>query len=631
MNNVFMISNNELPEYVYKRWNSIDNNLNLQIFLQNSLDSYANNNFEPYFQEVIKHIKPVNKKFLFGLLCLYYNGGIYINPNYYPDISPSIIFENNKSDCFFVLKNYNNNLEKNFFAAREKFNPFILALITNICNKHYFPKKSFDTYINLLNKILPRSIKLKNNKKIPVTFHKSFFIHDKFSKKNAQMNKFPINLKHYKDIKVRVLQNTFNAKFKTMIRSNKLIIQRLDKETGWEFDLNLEISLKKKINVEFLYSKDDDYTKVYSIFLKEEKLFNEKYSSTDIYDILNPIEYSDNETEEEIESESEPEPEPEYISEKSNNDLFEQTNDENLNTIKNVLLNVINKIITNDNKKTAEIVKKEVEDIKEKSISYKIYSKDKILYNSNKENKNNIEIVISEKINNNIKREICSAILITGNFFDCYSNNIFKNCIKKIISTRKKVIIIIHTWLLSQTKIVNNKIIEKYFGKEISQYIEHIEINNYNEIKKKYKLPNEMKSLSFLKNRWYTTNIVTKLLTIIDKNFDMIININFNTFNKISSWKLGINQKNINKFIKNNIYDDKIILFNNTIQDGISNFYTGSYNAIKMLHNTLDKQFMVIYNIFNKAEIPDEVFFHVVNKINNDLFNKQKNDFFRKL
>ena len=307
MNNIFMCYSKEIPDYVFKKWNSLNKNLNLQIFNEDSFISYAESNFEPYFNIVIKNIKQEYKTFLFGLLCLYYNGGIYINPDYYPEISPTIIFESKKSDCFFVLKKYNTELEQNFFACKEKYNPFILSFITNICNKYYNPKNSFTTLIDLLGKMLPRSIQIKNNKKIPVIFHKSIFLHNKHSTKNVQFNKFPINLSYYQSINCKVLKNTFNAKFKSVIKKNKLIIKREDNDKGWEFELNLEIGIKKKINVELLNSSKDDFTKIYSIFFKDEKIFNEKYSTTDIYEILNPDIQEQEEEEKEKEEEEEEE------------------------------------------------------------------------------------------------------------------------------------------------------------------------------------------------------------------------------------------------------------------------------------------------------------------------------------
>lgn len=161
MNNIFMCSNNEIPNHVFKKWSSLNKSLNLQIFYEDSFISYAKSNFEPYFYNIIKNIKKEEKTFLFGLLCLYYSGGIYINPDYYPEICPTIIFENSKSDCFFVLKKYNTELEKNFFAAREKYNPFIFSIILNICNKYYVPKNNFTTLVNLLVKMIPKKYYFK--------------------------------------------------------------------------------------------------------------------------------------------------------------------------------------------------------------------------------------------------------------------------------------------------------------------------------------------------------------------------------------------------------------------------------------------------------------------------------------
>ncbi len=250
MNNIFMCATKKIPDYVLKRWNFLNKDLNLQIFYEDSFISYAESNFETYFYNVIKNIKKNQKTFLFGLLSLYYHGGIYINPDYYPEICPTIVFKNNNSDCFFVLKKNNTELDNNFFAVKEKNNPFILSLITNICNKHYNPKNSFTTYIDLLRKMIPRSMELRNNKKIPVIFHKSIFLHDKYSNKNVQFNKFPINLSHYESINCKVLKNLFNSKFKVKIskKKNTLIIKRVDKNEGWTFEINLEIKIKKKKN-----------------------------------------------------------------------------------------------------------------------------------------------------------------------------------------------------------------------------------------------------------------------------------------------------------------------------------------------------------------------------------------------
>ena len=183
----------------------------------------------------------------------------------------------------------------------------------------------------------------------------------------------------------------------------------------------------------------------------------------------------------------------------------------------------------------------------------------------------------------------------------------FKNFIKNIIKNNKKVIIIIHTWLTSGRNIINVKLIENYFGKEISKYIEHIEIDNYKNISEKQKLIPEQRGLLFLKNEWYTKNKITKLLSIIEKQILLVMSINFDIFNKLENWKLGLNQKTITSYFNKKIYDDKIILFNNTIQEGISNCYIGSSKAINKLHNTLDTQFHIIYNIF-RYKFPDEVF-----------------------
>ena len=63
---MFLWFDTELPEYVYKKWNNINNNLNLQIYYKDSLDSYANKHFEEYFIKVLKNIKP-KIEFLFAL------------------------------------------------------------------------------------------------------------------------------------------------------------------------------------------------------------------------------------------------------------------------------------------------------------------------------------------------------------------------------------------------------------------------------------------------------------------------------------------------------------------------------------------------------------------------------------
>ena len=471
--------------------------------------------------------------------------------------------------------------------------------------------------------MIPRSMELRNNKKIPVIFHKSIFLHDKYSNKNVQFNKFPINLSHYESINCKVLKNLFNSKFKVKIskKKNTLIIKRVDKNEGWTFEINLEIKIKKKKTIEILHSINNNFTKIYSIYLKNDKIFNEKYSTTDIYDILNPSLIEDD-----IESESNDNVESNDEETIDLSKILEKNDDKDLNDIKDCLLDIIKTINKNNNQEQIKILTKKVENIK-KQISYKIYSKDKLLYNSNNKSNNNIELVISEKRKENFVKETCSVIIISGNFFNCCGNNIFKNCIKKIIQIRKKVIIIIHSWLVFKNKFVNIKIIENYFGKEISKHIQHIEISNYEDVNKKHNLPPQMKTISFLKNKWYSLNKVTKLLSVINKNFDMVININFDTFNKINSWKLGINQKSIIHNIKKNIYEEKIIILNNTIQDGISNFYIGSYEAVRKLHHAFDNQFLIIYSIFKESKFPDEVFFHVVKKLNTDLIKEQKKNF----
>ena len=132
-------------------------------------------------------------------------------------------------------------IEENFFGVKEKFNPFILAIITNICNKHYNPKKSYVNYLELFKSLMPRSAALRNNKEYNIFNHKCLFLHQKPSKKNTQINSFPIYFDNFKNNSINILKNIFNSKFKAKIKGKKLYIQRLDKTSGWDFDLNISI------------------------------------------------------------------------------------------------------------------------------------------------------------------------------------------------------------------------------------------------------------------------------------------------------------------------------------------------------------------------------------------------------
>ena len=216
-------------------------------------------------------------------------------------------------------------------------------------------------------------------------------------------------------------------------------------------------------------------------------------------------------------------------------------------------------------------------------------------------------------------------IFLSGDIKNSFSNNLLRKFLTQVIRIDKNIKIYIHTWHCenlfysinrnSNDNTINKDKIKKYLGDEISKKIEYLIVDNY-------------KNTNFIGNRNGNVGNEQKIITKIKiegkyKIFDIlnkekkpyVINLNFDLFNNMNSWKNKINVKTAFDFVYSrylNKNDNCFFLCNN--KNYCDAIYYGEIKKLFNIYSNLHTKLDDVLKLFNNNANLSIIFYLLCNE-----------------
>jgi hypothetical protein len=253
---IYMTYKKAVPDIVFDRWKLLNEEYKIDFSLDNDCIQFLKDNFNDYIANLFQKIPfGMFKADLWRLCKLYINGGVYADVDLVPYLD---INKLDKDITFYSCLSIDN--DSIFQAFMINFskpkNPLILNfLISFLINNPYiyFNGPPYDMYhcikynLNTTNIIHDHKYEIEEVK-INVNIGSS-----KNNSKHIDLHFFPKDIKYH----VNLLPTDFNFKdeFTFIIKNNKLIVTRIDQDSGWGYNHWVDICIQSKESI-FLFKEN---------------------------------------------------------------------------------------------------------------------------------------------------------------------------------------------------------------------------------------------------------------------------------------------------------------------------------------------------------------------------------------
>ena len=273
---IYMTYKNNIPNFVEERWLKNNKDYKVELSLDDDCISFLENNFNKDISNLFRRINlGMNKADLWRLCKLYVNSGVYADV----DLVPYLDIDSLDKNITFYSCIANNNIS--IFQAimicfyEKKNHPlFLIFLLSFIINKPYNSnhksKPTYDMYDCIkymldVEKILPEIKYEIDILKLKINIGSSIK-----NIKTINLNYFPKNIENFY---IKLHKNSHNNTFNFEILDNKLIVKRLDKNTGWGYNHNIDICFNHKTSFYFFKESLPKWVNCNTPFWLKEYLF----------------------------------------------------------------------------------------------------------------------------------------------------------------------------------------------------------------------------------------------------------------------------------------------------------------------------------------------------------------------
>jgi hypothetical protein len=249
---IYMTYKKAIPDIVRNRWMALNEDYTINFSLDADCVSFLETHFNSYVVELFTKI-PVGmyKADLWRLCCLYINGGVYADVDLVPYLSIDKL--DKKITFYSTLSVEVNSIFQAFMVVPIKKNPLILQFIVSFLTTNPFTIQNgpcHDMYrcisYNLNSHLLSDTPYNISEIKIPIAIGES-----QTNTKIIDLYYFPSDIEYT----IKIKPNPYNDDFICKIENNKLIITRLDEESGWGHPHALDICIKSSERI-LLFKED---------------------------------------------------------------------------------------------------------------------------------------------------------------------------------------------------------------------------------------------------------------------------------------------------------------------------------------------------------------------------------------
>ena len=237
---IYMTYKKDIPQFVYDRWLDINKDYKIDFSKDKDctdfLKKYINESVENLFNQIEKGM---HKADIWRLCKLYINSGVYADV----DLVPYINIDKLDKDVTFYscISPCNVRIFQAFIINNSKpKNPLILGCLLFLLQKKPFSNNgpTYNMYnflkYNIKGKINSDTKYKLNTIKIPITIGSS-----NKNTKEIDLYYFPDDIQYY----MKLQSNNTSDNFSFNIKNNKLIIKRLDNNSGWTYNHIVDICI----------------------------------------------------------------------------------------------------------------------------------------------------------------------------------------------------------------------------------------------------------------------------------------------------------------------------------------------------------------------------------------------------
>jgi hypothetical protein len=250
---IYMTYKKNVPDIVFTRWKVLNKEYKFDLSFDNDCIRFLEQNFNDYIANLFSKIpQGMYKADLWRLCKLYIYGGVYADI----DLVPYLDIDKLDKDVTFYscLALDNNSIFQAFMINYKPKSPLILQfLISFLLNSpyNYSNGPTYDMYNCIshnLNNIKIGSDKKYNFEEVKILVNIGT---SETNKKNIDLYFFPEDINY----NIKLIENPNNDIFNFIIENNILIIEKIDENTGWEYNHSINICIESNETI-FLFKEN---------------------------------------------------------------------------------------------------------------------------------------------------------------------------------------------------------------------------------------------------------------------------------------------------------------------------------------------------------------------------------------